>query len=121
MFAQASRLKLRFRVSNGLVGVEDLWDLNLTQLDKLAVELRREANQTEESFLETTKKDPTLELRFNIVKSILETKLNETNAAKEEKARRQKKQQLLEILERKQNEQLDSLSVEDIQKQIDAL
>lgn len=37
MFKQASKMKLRFATSKGNLSVEDLWDLSLPVLDKLAV------------------------------------------------------------------------------------
>ena len=120
MFEQATRLKFRFRATNGLVTVEDLWDLPLKQLDAIAVGLRNELRNTEESFLEV-RKDSTLEARFDVVKHILEVKLGEANAAKEAKAISAKKQTLLAALERKQNQELEEMSADQIQAEIDKL
>ena len=57
MFEQASRLKLRFKVEgiNGNLSTEDLWDLNINQVDTLAVALKRELNAETESFLQDKK------------------------------------------------------------------
>jgi hypothetical protein len=120
MFEQATRLKLRFRSPNGLIGAEDLWDLPLKTLDSVAVALRKELRNTEESFLEETT-DKTLELRFNVVKHILEVKKAESQAASEAKEIRAKKQTLMAALERKQNQQLEEMSAEQIQAEIDKL
>ena len=35
MFANASAMKVRFESSRGSVSVEDLWDLPLTELDRM--------------------------------------------------------------------------------------
>jgi hypothetical protein len=120
MFEQATRLKLRFRSPNGLIGVEDLWDLPLKTLDSIAVGLRKELRNTEESFLEEST-DKTLEQRFNVVKHILEVKKAESQAASEAKEIRAKKQTLMAALERKQNQQLEEMSAEQIQAEIDKL
>ena len=89
LFEQASRQKLRFKV-NGLVSVEDLWDLSLAQLDTLAKDLRRQSRETEESFIEEKKSDSTLELRFEIVKHIITTRLAERQARADAKDREAK-------------------------------
>ena len=101
MFEKASRLKLRFRAQSGSITAEDLWDLSLTQLDNIAVFLNRELRGTEDSFLET-RKDQTLELRFNIVKHVLDVKKAELHDAKQAKADAERRQVLLAEKNRRQ-------------------
>ena len=36
IFEQATRAKIRYHSPNGLIGVEDLWDLPLTSLNSVA-------------------------------------------------------------------------------------
>ena len=42
MFEKAARLKLRFTSPSGVVSVEDLWDLSLTRLNKVAQHVNNE-------------------------------------------------------------------------------
>ena len=41
MFEKASRLKLRFKTQNGIIAVDDLWDLTLDSLNTLAKALNK--------------------------------------------------------------------------------
>lgn len=130
MFEQASRLKLRFPVQGG-IAVEDLWDLPLTSrtgrtnLDDLARNLYREVKQLgdEVSFVEppASSKNDELNLRFEIVKHIIAVRVAERRAASEREERAAKKQQLLEILSRKENAELEGKSVEELRAMVNSL
>lgn len=124
IFEQASRRKLRFDVSNGIVGTEDLWDLPLTSksgndLDTLAVALDKKLGTDTKSFVkDRSAVNETLQLKFDVVKHVIDTKLAEARAAEEDAARKARKQKLLEVLEKKADSALDSMSVEDIKKEL---
>lgn len=123
MFEQATRMKLRFNV-NGLISVEDLWDLSLERLDTLAKQLRKSVQQAEEeSFIEssTSTVNKELVLKFDIVKHIIKVKLEERQKSRDAAERKLHKQKLLAILEEKQDADLRSKSIEDIMKEIEAL
>ena len=129
MFEQASRAKLRFPSIKGALTVEDLWDLPLTSntgkanLDDVARSLgeRLESTVTKSYVTKTEASDDNTKLAFNIVLRVIEVRLAENEAALKAKGNREKKQQLLEILERKQNAQLETLSAEEIRAMIEAL
>ena len=121
MFEQATRLKLRFKSNNGMVTTEDLWDLPLSQLDGIAKDLRKELRDTEDSFIEEKKSNANLELRFEVVKHVITTKLEERDAKAKAKEVAARRQVLLEALEKKQNAALDGMSAEDIQKELATL
>jgi len=80
MFEIAVRSKLRFPF-RGLISVEDLWDLNVENLDAVFKELNSQIKRVqEESLLKTkSKQDEELELKINIVKYIVSVKLEETD------------------------------------------
>jgi len=123
MFEKASKLKLRFTSTVGNITTEDLWDLPLPELDMIAKALRTDVSaSTEDSFIEKpTPKNTTLELKFDIVKHIIEVKLaNKDSAAKRADTIAQK-QKLLSILADKQDEDLKGKSAEEIQKLIEEL
>ncbi len=125
MFEKASRLKLRFETSRGILATEDLWDLPLssvrgTNLDELAIGLNRQLkdSQTESFVAANPRKDEVLELKFEIVKRVIEVKLAEAAQAKLAADKKAQKQRLLEIIARKQDQQLESTSLEDLQKMV---
>ena len=128
IFEQASRKKLRFATSQGLLSVDDLWDLPLTSkgranLDDIARSYSRELKaQAEESFVnKPAAKDKTLELGFEIVKYIIDTLLAERAATKEAEEKRVKRQKIIDLIARKEEEALGATDLEDLRKQLEAL
>lgn len=120
MYKKALRTKLRFSTTKGKLTTEDLFDLSLTDLNNFAIALDKKLSETpRKSFISDITPDTQEdELRFNIVKDIITLKLVERNAAQNAKAKAAEKAQLLEILHRKQNEALESLSVAEIEAKI---
>ncbi len=123
LFEQASRLKLTFSTNKGQLSVEHLWDLSLDSLDTLAKGVNRELKASEEeSFVKTrTKANTELVLRLEILKRVIEVKLQE---AEEKKGRAEKAAQLSLLRELKANKQLQdlqSLSTAEIEARIAAL
>lgn len=126
IFEQASRMKLRFDTSVGRVSVEDLWDLPLSSsnkpnLDAIAVDLNRALKGTEESFVRNVKKDALLQLKFDIVKHVIDTRVAE-NAAKTEAAQKQaQRDKLDDLIARKEDAKLEELSVDELKEMRKAL
>jgi hypothetical protein len=123
MFEKASRIKLRYSTNRGVLSVEDLWDLSLEQLDPIAINLNKRLKESQtESFIKIRTKDTTeLELKFNIVKHIIDVKLQEQEeriVAAEKKAKRQK---ILDLMAKKQDAELESKSYEELAKELEAL
>lgn len=124
MFEKASRLKLRFETAKGSLLAEDLWDLPLrgngTSLNTLAKGLNRKIkDEGEEDFVSpTTRANEIIDLQFGLVKYVIEVRLAEAEAASQLRERKEKKQKLLEILERKQNTALEQAPVEEIEKML---
>lgn len=126
MFEKASRLKLTFASSQGLLSVEDLWDLPLTSskgranLDDLARDLHKQLKNGEDvSFVnKETKSDPVIQLKFDIVKHVIEVKLAENEAAATARANAEKKQQLLGLIASKENEALAGKSLDELRAMI---
>lgn len=129
IFEVASRAKLRFETSKGLLSVEDLWDLPLTHetkanLDQLAGALHRELKQSEDvvSFVKpvSTTKLNTTQLKFDVVKYIIDIKVGERDAAAQKAARSAQKQELLAALAKAEGRELDAKSPEELRKMIEA-
>lgn len=122
MFEVAVRSKLRFPF-RGLISVEDLWDLNVENLDTVFKELNSQIKRAqEESLLKTkSKQDEELELKINIVKYIVSVKLEETDLRVKAMEKREQKQKILKILSDKQEESLQNKSIEELEKMLEEL
>lgn len=123
MFEKASRMKLRFDVYCGVISTEDLWDLDLSQLNAAAKGLNKEIKEVEEEdFLHETKpEDKILKLKFDLVLHVLNTKKAESKRHLEATERKVKKDKLLSILEKKQDAASEGKSVEELMDEISAL
>lgn len=122
-FEKAIRLRLRFETSRGNLNVEDLWRLPLAELDKLAIVLNKQLKESsEESFIKAKSKDnKLLELRFDIVKHIIETLLSEDEEKKKAADKRAKREQLLELIAKKKNQELEGKSLEELEAELTKL
>lgn len=130
MFQKATRFKLRFDSPKGLLSTEDLWDLPLQSanplrpnLDDVARSLHLQLKSgADVSFVDAAKKsDPTIQLKFDLVKHIIDTRLAENAAAAAAAANKEKKQHLLGILAQKENEALAGQSIDELRAAIAAL
>lgn len=126
MFEKAVRTKLRFPSNRGDLSVEQLWDLPLTSrggfdLDTVAREINQSLKAaTEDSFV-TVRVNPLkdrFELSLDILKHIIQVKLAEAADAAKASARKAEKNRLVEILDQKKDQDLLSLSAEELQKKI---
>lgn len=122
IFERATREKTRF-CFKGLVSVEELWDLSLEYLDSLWCELESELEKLpKKSLLATnTKQRDEIEFKQEIIKHIVETKKAEKLANEQLKANAAKKQMVLDIIEQKKNEDLKSMSLEELTKLAESL
>jgi hypothetical protein len=118
MFEKASKLKLRFQTSKGILTVEDLWDLTLPQLNKIAKDLNSEIKKdSEEDFLnDRSEVDTILQLRFSIVRHIMEVKKVEVRTSQESAMNKEHNQSILRLIAEKEAEELKSLSAEELRK-----
>lgn len=115
MFEQATRNKFRFPYK-GSCDVEDLWDLSVEDLDGVYKKLNRTLKTTKEDSLlgPKTKESERETAMVNIVKHIVTVKLRESEEYRHEAARSVKKQKILEIIGRKQDNSLEEKSEEDL-------
>ncbi len=122
IFEVAARNKMRFAFK-GMLSVEDLWDLDVKNLDSIFQGLNSQLKQTkEESLLDAkTKQDKELEIKIEIVKYIFSVKLEEQSARLQAKEKREQKQKIMGILAKKQEEGLNNKSEEELQKMLDEL
>lgn len=129
IFEQATRQKLRFNTQKGLLSVEDLWDLPLSShtgranLDDIARNLDTELKASASaSFVspDTTKNDR-VQLMFDLVIHVINTKIAEQKASQEAAVIREKKQKIMAIIEQKQDAALSAASLDDLHAMLDSL
>ena len=123
LFEIATKEKFRFK-HKGYIDVEDLWDLGQEELDSIYKDLSSQLRQyTEESLLikNTSHKTKTLERKQKIVQHIFTFQAERKRAEEAKKDRADKKQKILAIISKKQDEGLESLSVDELTKMVDEL
>jgi len=122
LFKKATREAWKFATPKGQLTVIGLWALTLQQLDKVAVKLFEEAQAKEVSFLKkTTKKAALAQEKLDLVLEIMETKQDEIAEHMRAKEIKEEKQRLLALLEKKEQEELEGLSKEEILKMLNSL
>lgn len=104
----------------GMINVIDLWDLSLTNLDSVFKTLNAEVKKSEEESLlnAKTKEDEELTNKIEIIKYIVNKKLAEKEARENEKKNKEKRQRILEIKAKRQDEALENMSDEDLDKML---
>lgn len=119
-FKQASKQKLRFQTTKGVLSVEQLWDLSLNDLDSLAVSLQEAyENSKGKSFLtKRTTKDATIKLQFDVVLDILQTKVEESELLREAKENKEHNEKILNLISEKKDEELKGKSLKELQKML---
>lgn len=119
----AARKKFRFDSTKGQLQVEDLFDLPLNSLDTIAVALDEKIQKAGRKSFVAKKSVSTGddESKLEIVKFVIETKQTEAEIRKTKEANESQRVFLKGLLEKKNMEKLESLSPEEIQKQLDQL
>ena len=130
MFEEALRMHLRFDYK-GSCPTEDLWDIPVkkdgkgnyvSELDDIYCELDAFKQQKQRGLLRAkTKDEEILELKINIVKHILETKLGELKNRENEALKAAQRQKLLGIKAQKQDEKYLNMTEEEIDSLINSL
>lgn len=122
MFEVATRSKFRFPF-RGQISVEDLWDLDVQNLDLIFKELNSKLKQQQEESLlnEKTRESKDLETKIEIVKYIVGVKLKEKESKEKEKEKKEKRQKILEIINSKQDDELKDKSIKELQDMLDKI
>lgn len=122
IFEYAVRNKVRFPFK-GMISVEDLWDLSLTNLDSIYKTLNKQVKQSEEESLLSTSANVNteLEVKIAIIKHIVSVKLTEKENAEKASAKKAQKQKIMSIIATKENEALQNSSIEELNKMLDEL
>lgn len=116
MYKQAAQMRLRIATSKGLLSIEDLFDLSLSELNSIAMGLNKLIKKSEEeSFLdEETTDDELVKLKFNIVKDVLLTKKEAKKLAEKQAADKIFNAKILQKMAEKQDHELDNLTYDQL-------
>lgn len=126
IWKKASKEKLRFTTTYGVVSSEQLWDLKMDVLKTVVInaheELVNSNNKVSEdldflsdSSLENPEKDRA-QLAYDIVKDVWQTRAEDNRKAYELEDKKRYNQHLDELIAEKKESDLKSLSIEELEK-----
>lgn len=125
MYKKASQQKLRFVTNRGVLSVEQLWDLSLTDLTSAVKTAKKAIVKTEDddlSFLEAETVGDLItveaQLRFDILKDIYITKKKESEERRNAAEVKAHNQKILSLIAEKKENSLREMSVEDLEKML---
>ena len=129
LFLQATREKFRFESPKGDLSVEQLWDLPLTSrtgfdLDTVAKAVNADLKASNEESFVNVNNNPAvsrLQAKLEVVKAIIEVKLARAEATKKRVEKAAERQRLMEVLHSKKDQELQGLSVEEIERRLSQL
>ena len=121
LFERATRQKLRFETTAGNISVEDVWSLPLSSgkvnLNDLAKTLNKEIKAfEEEDFVAKTSnsKNNDIKLKFDIVLYIIKYKIEQAEAKEKANLTLEKMRNIQALIEKKESQQLESLSIDEL-------
>ena len=121
LFERATRQKLRFETIAGNINVEDIWSLPLcsgkVNLNDLAKELNKEIKTfEEEDFVNKTSnsKNEDIKLKFDIILYVIKYKTEQAEAKERATLTLEKRRSIQALIEKKESQQLENLSIEEL-------
>lgn len=116
MYKEALQKKLRFKTNKGMITTEDLFDLSLQNLNTLAIMLDKKVSEaSKKSFIEELPAEENDdELRFSIVKDVINIKLKARKDNIDKAQADAQKKRILEILAKRNDEELEKKSTEEL-------
>lgn len=116
MYKEALQKKLRFKTNKGMITTEDLFDLSLQNLNTLAIMLDKKISEApKKSFIEELPAEENDdELRFSIVKDVINIKLKVRKDNIDKAQADAQKNRILEILAKRNDEELEKKSTEEL-------
>lgn len=114
-FEIAVRNKYRFPFK-GVISVEDLWDLNMSDLDKVYKSLNAQKKQSEEDSLMSTRnaESDELQTKIDIVKHVYTSKVIEKENREKAAENYAKRQRIMQIIANKQDAALENMSEDEL-------
>lgn len=120
IYKKASKSKLRFSTRKGVVNVEQLWDLSMSDLSDAIKHVKKviseSSNDDELSFLseEANTVNPEHQLIFDILKDVYISKKEERDSIKQAAEIKAHNEKILALIHAKQEQSLNELSEEEL-------
>ena len=130
IYKQAAQQKLRFKSKRGVLTVEDLFLLPLSQgeinLRELTIAVNKnlaESNTDVPDFLtdeqqEQTEDQQRYQLQLDILKDVIETRKEEIQAAIDAHKRDQERAAIRELIAKKKQQNLEDLSIDELEAKL---
>jgi len=129
LFIKATRVKLTFSTARGNISILDIWDIPLNSnngfdLENIAQDLYRKTKEEENTISFTrqkkrkTKEESLNSLRFDIVKYIIDIKLEEKEKEQRRIERNKERERLLALIAEKQEDKLKSKSLKKLEEEL---
>lgn len=123
IWLEALRKSLRFEYK-GLITTEDLFDLDMAELDNIYQNLSKELRDIDGDSLLDNKKAEEVEwvtLKVNVVKGVFEIKKAEAEALRQRIANLEEKQKIMRIISEKEDAELADLSIDELKEKLNEL
>ena len=119
IFEEASRKKIRFESSKGLLTVEDLWDVPLktgsVNLNQIALGLYNNLKVENISFVDDSVNVTSLnQLKFDLVKYVIVVRLSERKGADVNGMKKKVKERIMSVIAEKEDNALSSKTIEEL-------
>ena len=131
LFIKATRYNFRYPSPNGSgsLTTEDLWSYNLESLREIMRKISVSVKQVSDDFIEgvddESRKETAEMVRsreiLEVVKYIFIVKKNDIESAKKKKERKMRRQQLADILAKRNEESTNQMSTEEIMAELEKL
>lgn len=123
LIEQAMIRRVRFETTKGTFTTEDLIDLPLSSnskpnLDDIAKELHKKVNLESMSFVSEKSANEIDKLKFDVVLRIIDIKKAANKEYESAKARKEQKELILSLIEKKKIDSLSNASIEELQQQL---
>jgi hypothetical protein len=126
IFEEASRKKIRFESSKGLLTVEDLWDVPLktgsVNLNQIALGLYNDLKVENISFVDDSVNGTSLnQLKFDLVKYVIDVRLSEKKVAEVNAMKKKEKERIMSLIAEKEDNALSSKTIEELRAMLTEL
>lgn len=123
IWLEALRKSFRFEYK-GLITTEDLFDLDMAELDNIYQKLSKELRDIDGDSLLDDKKTEAVEwltLKMNVVKGVFDIKKAEAEALRQKIANLEEKQKIMRIISEKEDAELADLSIDELKEKLNKL